>query len=477
MPKKKIKVLMAAVECFPFAKVGGLADVVGSLPPALKKAGVDIRLILPLYGFIGKSKYSLKKIYSDLEVPSGRVMLKVNIWQGILPGTSVKVYFIDAPEYFKFKEVYVKGDNSERFLFFSLASLYALPVIKFIPDIIHCQDSHVALIADILKTTNLQFLQNIKTLFTIHNFNYQGKTEVEVLATGNLNTESLKTLSIDARDGDINFMAQGVLNADLVNTVSPAYAKEITTSFYGAGLDNVVRKRKRDLSGIINGLDVDYFNPSKDEHIFKKYSAKTLNNKIVNKVDLQKKLGLSIDKNVALVGIVTRLVWQKGLDLLTKKLNWLNCQFVVLGAGQKKYEQHLLALEKKHPQKFSINIGFDLFLAQQIYAGSDIFLMPSRFEPCGLGQMIAMRYGAVPVVRSTGGLADTVDEKTGFSFKKLTEEDLFKTLGSALDMYYQEPKKWQAMQKRGMKKDFSWQKPAKDYLKLYKKLLKINMDK
>lgn len=463
---------MLAAEVAPFAKVGGLADVAGSLPPALKKADCDIRLMMPLYGSIDRKKFKLKKIYSDLEVPSGRLMIKVNIWQAYLPGTRVIVYFLDAPQYFDYDEVYVSGDNSERFLFFSLAALYSLPIIPFEPDVVHCHDSHTALVPDIIKVSNLEYIRHLKTLFTIHNFQYQGKADVIVLSTGNLHKNSLEVIGRDAEDGDINFMVQGVLSADLLNTVSKKYAEEITTSTYGAGLDRIVKKRKDDLYGIVNGIDVDLFDPSKDKHIVKNYSLDSLDKKKENKLALQKKLGLEVNENIPLVGLVSRLVWQKGLELITERVAKLDCQFVFLGTGQEKYEEELKNLAQKYPENVSTNIMFDVGFAQQIYAGSDMFLMPSRFEPCGLGQMISMRYGTVPVVRATGGLADTVDKKVGFSFEKMSKTEFYNTLKEAIDFYHDQPLKWRKLQENCMKKDFSWEKSAKEYIKLYKKLLK-----
>ena len=463
---------MAAAECTPIVKVGGLGDVVGSLPLALHKLGIDVRVIMPLYGSIDRKKYGLKKIYSELEVPSGLLLVKVDIYEAKLPGTSVPVYFIDAPDYFRFEEVYTKGNNSERFLFFSLAALYSLPILKFQPDVIHCQDSHTALIPDIIKTSNLEYLRGLKTLYSIHNFFYQGKTEIITLSTGNLHVESLKSLTADARNGDINFMVQGVLNADLVNTVSPTYAKEITTSAYGAGLDKVIQKRKADLCGILNGIDTEFFNPRTDRYIKTKYTEKSLNKKLENKIHLQKKLGLPADKEMPVVGLVSRLVWQKGIDLVTEHFSRLRCQFVFLGTGKDEYERSLKNLAKKYPEQFSAQIGFDTKLAQEIYAGADIFLMPSRFEPCGLGQMIAMRYGTLPVVRATGGLKDTVTPDLGFSFEDISKSELFKTLKNALDIYYEDKDKWQKMQIRAMRQDFSWTKSAKEYIVLYKNLIK-----
>jgi len=488
--KKKLKVLMLAAEVAPMAKVGGLADVVGSLPPAILKLGVDVRLIVPLYASIDKRKYKLKKIYSNLEIPSGRMLIKTNIWETVLPGSKVKMYFIDAPDYFKYDEVYINGDNSERFLFFSLASLYALPAIGFEPDIIHCHDSHTALIPDIIKTSNLEYIKNLKTLYTIHNFRYQGKTRTTVLSTANLNPESLKNLEVDTEDGDVNFMAQGVLNADLVNTVSPTYAKEITTAAFGAGLERIIRKRKKDLYGIVNGIDTNFFNPKKDKFIEHSFSPNNLTGKVKNKLALQKELGLPTDASIPIVAIVTRLVWQKGLELITDKFGKLNCQFVFLGTGHEKYEKQLTKLAKKYPEKISTNIKFNLTLAQKIYAARDMFLMPSRFEPCGLGQLIAMRYGSVPVVRETGGLADTVinleyaedksghykfkneKEALGFSFKNVSAREFYKCLQTAITVYYHYPDAWKQIVKNGMTADFSWDKSAKEYIKLYKKIMK-----
>ncbi|MFH1661592.1 MAG: glycogen/starch synthase [Candidatus Falkowbacteria bacterium] len=498
MLKNKLKILMTSAEIAPFAKVGGLADVVGSLPPALKKLGVDVRLVMPLYGSIDKTKFKLRKLHSGIKISSAHKNEKINLWKSNLPNSNVIVYFIDAPKYFGFQDVYLKNDNAERFLFFSLASLCILITEKFKPNLIHCHDFHTALIPDLLKVLtgpngdlilpktccqnpklcciteshNPQiFFKNIKTLFTIHNLNYQGKTDIETLKIGNLSKNSLKTLEKDAKDGDINFMAQGILNTNAINTVSPTYAKEIATSIYGANLDNIIKKRKKDLYGIVNGIDTNFFNPNTDEFIKENYSIKTINKKIENKLYLQKKLGLPADKNIALVSIVSRLAWQKGFELIDEKLCDLDCQFVILGTGQEKYEKQLKKLSKKYPKKFSAKIDFNIELAQQIYAGSDIFLMPSRFEPCGLGQMIAMRYGTIPLVRKTGGLADTVNNSVGFSFDGFSSADLYQTLNKSLDVYYKKPKKWRSLQKKSMKKDFSWNKSAKEYLKLYKKTI------
>lgn len=470
--KNQIKILMAAAEAAPFAKVGGLGDVVGSLPPALTGLGCDVRLIMPLYGSIDRKKYGLKKKISRIAICVNKHDRAIDIYEGRLPQTRVPAYFIEEPEYFGAKEVYTKKNNAERFLFFSLACLYTLPHLKFRPDIIHCHDFHTALIPDLLRAHNFSYYRDAKTVFTIHNLNYQGASGLEVLSTGGLSSRALKSLSRDARDGDINFMVQGVLGADAVTTVSPTYAAEITTRAYGADLDNILRLRKDGLAGIVNGIDTELFDPAKDKFIKKNYSASVLSDKTVNKLDLQKKLGLPVDAKIPLAGMITRLVSQKGLELIDEKCARLGCQFVFLGTGKRQYEDGLRKLARKYPDKFSAQITFDLRLAQEIYAGSDIFLMPSRFEPCGLGQMIAMRYGTVPVARATGGIADTVDGRTGFLFKNFAAGALRSCLNKALGTYRRQPRLWAKMQTAGMRKDFSWNKPAREYLKIYRRLLR-----
>ncbi len=462
----KIKVLMVAVEVSPFAKVGGLADVVGSLPHALKEMGVDIRIIMPKYGLIDKKKYKLKKVLSDIKINH----LKVNIWETKI-NKKIKVYLLENRKYFSRPDVYW-GNNSERFLFFSLAVLKVLPFLKFRPDIIHCHDYHTAMIPDLLKIQKDNFYKNIRTLLTIHNLNYQGKEKPEVLSVGQLNVNLLKSLLDDVRDGDINFMVQGILNSDLINTVSPTYAREILKPSFSCGLDKVLKKRKKDLYGILNGIDIKFFNPQTDKFIKQKYSIKTLEKKTKNKLYLQEKLGWEPSPEKMLIGLVSRLVWQKGVDLISKNFANLDCQFVFLGTGYPEYENHLKDLAQKYPLKFKALIKFDIKLAQEIYAGVDAFLMPSRFEPCGLGQMIAMRYGTLPIVHATGGLADTVDDKVGFKFGKFSSQSLYNVIKRAINVYKNNPKKWQKMQKTAMQKDFSWKNSAKKYLSLYYKIVK-----
>jgi starch synthase len=429
----------------------------------------DVRVIIPLYGAIDRQKFGLKKILPNFKIKSDASYENVKVWQAKLSGSKVIFYFLES-KYFQAKKIYKpEGDNAEGFLFFSLAVLQILPALSWQPEIIHCHDFHTALVIDLLKTAKCEFYKKTKTLYTIHNLNYQGRSDPEILSIANLNKNSLATLSRDAQDGDLNFMVQGILNADLVNTVSKIYAKEIKTIALGSGLEKITKTKK--IFGIVNGIDIKNFNAAADKLIYKKYSVKSLKNKIENKFFLQKKLGFEVAEKIPLVGMVTRVAWQKGFDLFTDELFALPCQFIVLGTGEKKYENKLIELSKKFPDKFKYKNYFDLRLAQQIYAGADIFLMPSQFEPCGLGQMIAMRYGTIPVVRATGGLADTVSSKVGFKFKGFSFGAMTKSLQTAIKVFNNK-KKWRQLQINCMTQDFSWNKSAKEYLKLYNKLVK-----
>ena len=443
------KILIAAAEVAPIAKVGGLGDVVGALPKALAKLKLNARIIAPFYGAIDRNKYQIKLIKQNIKIGAE----SISLWQTNLPDSAVPIYLIDH-NFFSGKKIYFTAiadgpTDIKKFVFFSQAILESAKAINFKPNIIHLNDWHTAAVATLLKTDYKtdSFFKQTKTLYTIHNLANQGLSDSK------------------------NYMAEGILNSDLINTVSPTYAKEILSKEYGAGLEKILNKRKNDLYGILNGIDADFFNPATDNLISQKYSLKNLEKKTANKLAVQKELGLPQDKNTALAGLVTRFVWQKGLDLITEKFSELNCQFIFLGTGEKRYEQTLLNLAKKFPRQFSVQIKFDEKLAHLIYAGADIFLMPSRFEPCGLGQMIAMRYGAVPIVRGTGGLADTVNNKTGFTFKKYSGQELYKTINKALESYYKNKPLWLKLQINDLKQDFSWNKPAHEYLKLYKKMI------
>ncbi len=486
--RKKLKNLMVSAEIAPFAKEGGLADVVGALPKALEKLNIDLKIFIPFYGFIDRKKIDARKIKSNIDLVVDNKKIFFSLHQTVLPGSSVSVYLI-RHKIFNTKKIYSSANiklngqfshkliDTEKFIFFSKAVLRSAQEIDFQPDVIHCHDWHTAIIPSLLKSLSGDFFKNTKTIYTIHNLAHQGIAQPSIVGFSKIDPD-LPIIKADLRNGDINFMVQGILGADIINTVSPTYAKEILTHYQGASLDKILWKKRGDLYGILNGIDTEFFNPATDKNIRQRYTIRTLSRKKINKLYLQKKLCLPQDKNTAVVGLVSRLVWQKGLELIDNKFIEaiyklpLPCQFIVLGTGQTQYEKHLKKLARKFPDKFSAQIMFDNKLAQQIYAGADIFLMPSRFEPCGLGQMIAMRYGTVPVVRATGGLADTVDNKVGFKFKEFSSKAFYQTLEKALKIYYQQPKKWLLLQENGMKKDFSWDKSAKEYLKLYKKLIK-----
>lgn len=469
--KKKLKVLMAAAEAAPLIKVGGLSDVVGSLPKALSDNGCDVRIIMPKYDKIDIDKYKFEKT-KTFQVDINEKKDEVSVWQSRKAIAGATVYLIES-KMFDSSDVYIHKNDPARFILFSTLCLEVMPVIGFKPDVLHCHDYHTAFILPLIKTGKYQYLEGVKTLYTIHNLNYQGKSDEEVLGVADLTHNSLVSLAEDMADGDINFMVQGIINADAVNTVSPTYAREITTKEYSAGLEKIVRANKNKLYGIINGIDLKFFDPSKDKYISRKYSINNIEKKIENKLDLQRAVGLPEDKDVAVAGFISRFVSQKGIELINDEVvKNSNCQFVFLGTGRKEYEEMVAKLARKYPEKVSANIMFDIGLAQKIYAGSDIFLMPSRFEPCGLGQMISMRYGTVVVARATGGLKDTIDDKVGFVFSSFSPKALKKSLKECLDVYYNYPNKWLKLKKNCLKKDFSWNKSAKEYLRLYKKLIK-----
>ena len=468
-----MKLLFVASECTPIAKVGGLGDVVGALPKALAELGLDVRIVIPKYRIIDENKYHFELIASKIGVREEFI----NIYQGLLPESKVIVYLLENEKYFGENEVYSHISSFggiERFLFFSETILDIFSHIKWFPQIIHCHDWETAIIPLLLK---LKGEKRIRTLLTIHNLAVQGKwNPKDVFHLLNLNGNEIETLRFRDKDKDFNILQQGILNADLLNAVSPTYRKEILTKKYGNGLENFLAQRKNSLLGILNGIDFVRFNPETDPAIKENYSVINFEKKNKNKIELQKIFQLPEKKNALLFGFIGRLDPQKGIDLIIKILPNLvksDCQLVILGKGEKEYEKELQELAKKYPKNIFVYIKFDPVLAQKIYAGSDIFLMPSKFEPCGLGQMIAMRYGTIPIVRETGGLADTViQRKTGFLFKQYNSRALVKIINEALKVY-ENKKEWQKIIKRAMKEDFSWKISAKEYLSLYKKLLNV----
>jgi starch synthase len=486
---KKIKVLFTASELSPIAKVGGLADVMGALPKALEKLGVDVRIVIPKYGSIDAAKYGLKKIIDEIEIPFNHASEKAALFEAPLPGSTVPIYFIDNNNYLGQGGVYFEADGSssglsreaERFTFLSRACLSIFEPLDWYPDVIHCHDWHVGFVPLLLKILSKQSpkLSGIKTVFSIHNLEYQGRYNAKRICDLLGITESdYPTLSVQ-RDGDLISVQQAILISDYVSTVSPNYAREILTPEYGAGLNNDLEKRRNELLGILNGIDVDHFDPATDKNIAAMFTAQDITGKKTCKADLQKSCGLAVNKNIPIFGIVSRLAEQKGLELVAEIADGLTkkgAQLVLLGTGLPPLEAMMKKMAENHPNTIRCTIAFDAVFAQKVYAGSDMFLMPSKFEPCGLGQMIAMRYGTIPIVRATGGLKDTVtdfNEHTGgdgFVFTDYSADALMKAADRALELFSNQ-EMWHTIIKRVMQKDFSWNQSARQYIDMYHKTI------
>lgn len=487
----KIKVLFVAGELTPLAKVGGLGDVIGALPKSLIKKEIDVRIVIPKYGIIDGKKYPLKLVAHSIEVPFNGQTEKIGVWETSLPGSTVPVYLIDHLKYLGGGQVYFEKDASsggssrecQRFTFFARSVFEIFEKLDFWPDILHCHDWHVGLVPFLLKEKKVvdKRFDKMKTLLTIHNFAYQGKYNYEE-AIGYLNLKKEKGLAEKLPKFDyqtINYLQQGIFYTDLINTVSPSYAQEILTPEYGEGLEKFLQARKKDLSGIINGIDVDLLNPLTDPAISANYDSENIEKKKINKKNLQKITGLKINGEKPVFGMVGRLAEQKGIDLLTPilpKLIKRDIQLIILGTGLVKFEEIAQKMAMDFPENAWVKIGFDIPLAMKIYAGADFFLMPSRFEPCGLGQMVAMRYGTVPIVRATGGLKDTVAEfspktgqGTGFRFDNFKADEFLAAIEKSLKVY-QNKEAWGSLIKNLMRQDFSWDRSSQEYIKLYQKL-------
>ena len=488
---RKLKVLMAGAELAPFAKVGGLGDVMGALPKALARNNVDVKVMLPFYGHIDKRKHKVKLVEKNISIEIDNEVDSFDLYKTTLPGSRVPLFLVKHP-IFDFKKVYIGSKNVvkmsgkrkeikdiQRFAFFAKAIARTIEKKKWELDVVHAHDWHLALLPTFIDEYSLRHphFRNIKTLFTIHNLAMQGITGLDIVDYGGLHNKMTPALMEDYYDKDgqvIDLMKVGILSADFVNTVSPNYAKEILTKEYGERLEKYLLRRQKHLFGIINGISSKAFNPKTDKAIAKQYTAKTITaGKAANKEALQAELKLPVDAKIPIFGMVSRLVKQKGVDILApalKKFLKNDAQVVILGTGQAKYEQELKALTHGANKKLKVKIMFDADLARRIYAGSDFFLMPSAFEPCGLGQMISMRYGTIPLVRKTGGLKDTViHNKTGVVFSDYTQAAMLKNLNQALNLYKNKTK-FNKIRISCLRQDFSWEKSAKEYLKLYNKL-------
>ncbi len=471
-----MKVLFATSEAYPYAMSGGLADVAGALPKALRKRFVGCRIILPLYGTISEEMRKSMTFVCNITVPVAWRKQYCGVFEAHLDG--VIYYFIDNQYYFNREGLYGYYDDAERYAFFSRAVLEVIQHIGFVPDIIHCNDWQTALIPCYLNAFYKQndLYKNIKTVYTIHNIQYQGKYGEE-LYTDVLGLPEGEE-SIVEYDGCINFMKGAIQCADKITTVSPTYAKEILNEFYSHGLDYILKQFTYKLTGIVNGIDTVVYDPEADPLIYKNFNVKTIESKEENKKQLQKEMGLPEKSDTPVIGIVTRLVKHKGLDLVKcvfEDILKQDVQFVILGSGEYEFESFFSEMAEKYPDKVGLILGFKPALAHKIYAGADIFLMPSLSEPCGLAQMIALRYGTIPIVRKTGGLNDTIrdsgdNEGNGFTFANYNAHDMQTAVWRALEGY-KDKDGWDILRKRAMNCDNSWKSSANQYIGLYKELI------
>lgn len=479
---KKMKVLYVATEASPFFKTGGLGDVAGALPKALAARGLDVRVFLPY--FDKKIPERFKKQIEDV----GNFQVEVG-WRSKYCGIKkikyggVEWYFIDDLDYFGRDGLYGYYDDGERFGFYSLAVIEAMQYLDFIPDVVHVNDYHTAMVPFLLREKYhwVKAFEPVKTVLTIHNIEFQGQMDPTVLTSVfGVGMERYDDGTVRYEDG-LNFMKAGILYADEVTTVSPSYAAEIQTPEFGKGLDGVLRSVSGKLTGILNGIDDQEFDPATDAHLEYHYSLKDLTGKFENKKLLQKKMGLPVEREVPLIGIVSRLTQQKGFQLVLAELEKIlqqDVQLVVLGTGDADMENGFRYFAGRFPEKCTAEINFDLELAQLIYAGSDLFLMPSAFEPCGLSQMIAMRYGTLPIVHEIGGLKDTVTPfdpvrktGTGFGFQLFQPNVLAETVLRAVDLYWDDQKIFHKLMTAAMEEDFSWQKNSAEYVKMYSRII------
>ena len=475
-----MKVCFITSECVPYVKTGGLADVSGSLPYALNKNNADVKIFLPLYDTIDRIKYGIKPAegLSD-SVSIGSTNYSYNVFH-TKHASVLDVYFIECPEYFNRGVVYTNDvDENERYILVQHAILKTLQKMKWAPDVFHCNDWQSALIPSLLK---LQYswdtlFKKSKSLLSIHNIGYQGIFSEDSVVKAGFEGSLFVLGGPFEYNRFVNFLKAGIYYADVISTVSPTYAKEIQTPEFGSGLDGVLRSRGGNVYGILNGIDNNDWNPRTDKLIKKNYTFPTIKDKYENKKHLLEISGLESDVNIPLFGIVSRLAWQKGFELILELMNERideNFKLVILGAGEKKYEDAFSALMNKYPDKVKIFIEYNNVIAHLITAGSDFFFMPSRYEPCGLNQMYSLNYGTLPIVRNVGGLADTVidienENGNGFSFNEFALAGLEYTFDKALRLY-EDKNKMKNVIKRGMYSDFSWDKSAKEYLDLYQKI-------
>lgn len=480
----KLRILFLSAEVSPYAKTGGLADVAGSLPKAIRRLGHDIRVAMPAYGRIEVERFGLKPALESFPVPLGGTEQPADVYEVVEGG--VPVYFIDNADYFDRENIYGYEDDADRFIFFCRAGLAMCKNLDWQPDVYHCNDWHTGIVPNWMHTvyTGDPFFKDAATVFTIHNLQYQGVFGWRALQIAGIAEHGfIVHPEVAANLNDVvDLMARGIVFADVVNTVSPTYAKEILTKEFGEGLHPILRDRRDTLFGILNGIDMSEWDPASGEGIARAYAIDSLDLRVENKLVLQRELGLPVREDVPVIGMITRLADQKGLDLLEDTIDdilGLDLQFVLLGTGEQHYQNLFLRVKDDYPDKVGLSLTFNAPLARKIYSGSDMFLMPSRFEPCGLGQMIAMRYGSVPIVRAVGGLADTVDDfdprtgsGNGFVFEEYESWALFAAVVRATENY-KHADSWRQLQVNGMRADFSWDASAREYVELYRRAQEV----
>ncbi|HLH63007.1 MAG TPA: glycogen synthase GlgA [Ktedonobacteraceae bacterium] len=476
--QQPLKILMLAAEAVPFAKVGGLADVVGALPKALQELGHDVRIVMPRYGQISMERFELKAVVDSLTVRMSSFHEQVCVLRGSI-GNGIPVYFIDAPRYFDRENIYGYTDDGERFILFCRAALEAARALNWSPDVIHCNDWQTGIVPNWTHTVYRDdpFFTATATVYTIHNLAYQGIFGYRILEVAGVAAGGFLYPQIVELANVVDIMGRGILFADAVTTVSRRYAQEILTPTYGEKLDQLLRSRRDRLFGILNGIDYTEMNPATDHYIAARYDAETLDKRAENKRALQERAHLPLRPDIPLIAMISRLADQKGFDLLAQIVQPLfaqGIQFVVLGIGDQHYHEMFQNLAVRYPDQVATFLTFNTELAQMIYAGSDMFLMPSRFEPCGLGQLIAMRYGSVPIVHSVGGLADTVQEYdpntgqgNGFAFTHYDPWELFAAIVRALELYRFKDI-WRTLQQHAMAADHSWHASATAYVDVYR---------
>ncbi len=482
--EQPLKILILAAEIVPFAKVGGLADVVGALPKALQALGHDVRLVMPRYRQVDPNRFHLQPILEAIPVSMGNYQVQVSVCLGEI-GDHIPVYMIDAPRYFDRENIYGYTDDGERFILLCRAALETVRALNWSPDVVHCNDWHTGIVPNWMHTVYRDdpFLSNTASVYTIHNLAYHGIFGYRLLEVAGVAANGFLYPQVAEFGNVVDIMGRGILFADAVTTVSERYAQEILTPTFGEKLDHLLRSRRDRLFGILNGIDYQAINPASDPYIHTQFDAHSLDRRIENKVALQQQMHVPVREDVPLLAMISRLTDQKGFDLLGQIIQPLlaqGTQFVLLGIGDQHYHEMFQSLASRYPEQIAVFLTFNTELAQRIYAGSDIFLMPSRFEPCGTSQMNAMRYGCVPIVRQVGGLADTVQEYdplsgegNGFVFKNYDPWEFFAAVVRSMALYRFKDI-WRLLQQRGMEADHSWHASAKRYVEVYRNAIEYH---